>query len=191
MTSETISARNKANAQKSTGPRSVEGKAAVAQNARRHGATSKPDPASVTAWLRIILDAPELAPDSFFGNDVRMRCAVSLAEAETQCSTAQHALDLFESGEAPPSESLRDMQHYFEWISEEMKEPDTTRRQFVTGLSILKRLKRQIDQETEPGKRQHRLLKRYLREARGRRRKAFQNWLACLARSSADERKAA
>ena len=44
MTREDIAARNRANAQTSTGPKTARGKAAVAGNARRHGATARPDP---------------------------------------------------------------------------------------------------------------------------------------------------
>ena len=40
MSGADIAARNRANAQKRTGPRTVEGKAIVAGNARRHGATA-------------------------------------------------------------------------------------------------------------------------------------------------------
>ena len=62
MSSDPITARNRANAQKSTGPKTAEGKAIVAGNARQHGATARPDPGSVAAWLAIILDRPEITP---------------------------------------------------------------------------------------------------------------------------------
>ena len=60
MTDDRITARNRANAQKSTGPKTPLGKATVAGNALRHGATARPDPKSVAAWLEIILDRPTL-----------------------------------------------------------------------------------------------------------------------------------
>ena len=50
--------RNKRNAQHSTGPKSAGGKAIVAQNARRHGATAAANPAEIETWLRVILDTP-------------------------------------------------------------------------------------------------------------------------------------
>ena len=84
MTREEIAARNRANAQKSTGPKTSAGKAAVAQNARRHGATAKPDPASVAAWLRVILDDPDLTPAAFLAEDDRLQRALALAEAEAR-----------------------------------------------------------------------------------------------------------
>ncbi|MDU8913509.1 hypothetical protein [Aestuariicoccus sp. MJ-SS9] len=49
MTDGAITARNRANATQSTGPRSATGKAVVAQNARQHGATAQPDRERVAA----------------------------------------------------------------------------------------------------------------------------------------------
>ena len=100
MTSATIAERNRANAKKSTGPRSAQGKAVVSRNARRHGVTSKPDPTSVAAWLRIILDTPDLAPGDLLKDDRRTSSALALAEAEVRSCAARAALDAFERGEA-------------------------------------------------------------------------------------------
>ena len=55
--------RNKANAQFSTGPKSIEGKARASQNARTHGATAKPDASEVTKWLKVILNKETLTED--------------------------------------------------------------------------------------------------------------------------------
>ncbi|MFA8444031.1 hypothetical protein [Yoonia sp.] len=49
MTTDPITIRNKANARKSTGPKSAAGKAVVAGNARKHGVTGRPDPGRVKA----------------------------------------------------------------------------------------------------------------------------------------------
>ena len=62
VTADDIVRRNRANAAKSTGPRTRAGKAIVAQNARRHGATAKLDPDQVRLWLKVILAAPDLGP---------------------------------------------------------------------------------------------------------------------------------
>ena len=79
MSSDGITRRNKVNAQRSTGPKSERGKAVVAQNARRHGVTSKPDPTTVAAWLRIILDKRDLVPGDLMRDDRRTTWALALA----------------------------------------------------------------------------------------------------------------
>lgn len=191
MTADGRAARNRANAQKSTGPRTAAGKATMAQNARRHGVTAKPDPASVAAWLRVILNDPDLRPADFFAEDDRMRRALALAEAEVKVCEALASLDRFERGDETPSEITRQFQKYAETIAGELVDPGTTMRQYRTGLSLLMRIGRVISTETAPDGKRHRLLRRYLREARARRRRAFQAWLACLGEETREVRKAA
>ena len=140
MTPEAITTRNRANAAKSTGPRSTAGKAAVAQNARRHGATARPDRERVAIWARIILDTPDLGPTDLLTDDIRIQCALVLASAEARFAGATRALEDFEAGAAPPADA----------------------------------------EDTQAHDRRHRLLKRYWREARAQRKRAFRDWLACL-----------
>ena len=66
-----------------------------------------------------------------------------------------------------------------------------TKRRYRAGLSLLKRLENEISNETVLEGKRHRLLMRYLREARSQRRKAFQAWLACLREETREVRKAA
>lgn len=96
MTSSLITARNKANAKKSTGPKTAAGKARVSGNAWRHGATARTDLGSVATWARIILDRPELTLADLLKDSVRMAAALALAEAEVQLVSAQATLDEFE-----------------------------------------------------------------------------------------------
>lgn len=49
------------------------------------------------------------------------------------------------------------------------------------GLSLIRRLQKAQIRETQPGGRRHRLLKCYFREARAQRKRAFQDWLLCIA----------
>lgn len=98
MTRDEIAARNRANASKSTGPKTVQGKAVVAGNARRHGATARPDPAAVATWLRIILDDPDITAKALVPTDARGYRALMLAQAEVQLVTATNALRDFEAG---------------------------------------------------------------------------------------------
>ncbi len=180
MTADGRAARNRTNAQKSTGPKTAAGKATVAQNARRHGVTAKPDPASVAAWVRVILDDPDLTPADLLAEDDRMRRALSLAAAEVKFWEALASLDRFERGDAVPSEIAREYQGFQQTIAEDLAEPGTTEREYRAGLSFLKRLGKVISNETVPDGNRHRLLRRYLREARAQRRRAFQAWLAYL-----------
>ena len=191
MTSQGMSARNRANAQKSTGPRTAAGKATSAQNARSHGATAKPDPASIAPWLRVILDDPDLRPADLFTEDDHTLRALALAEAEVKVSAALTSLDRFERGDDPPSEVTREFQEFVESITGELVEEVMTKRRYRAGLSLLKRLENEISNETVLEGKRHRLLMRYLREARSQRRKAFQAWLACLREETREVRKAA
>ena len=191
MTSQGISARNRANATKSTGPRTAAGKATSAQNARRHGATAKPDPASIAPWLRVILDDPDLRPADLFAEDDRTLRALALAEAEVKVSAALASLERFERGEEPPSDDTREFRQCVESITDELEDEDMTKAHYRSGLSLRNRLGRMIAQETEHDGNRHRLLKRYAREAKSQRRRAFQAWLACLGEETRGVRKAA
>ena len=184
MTSDAITMRNRANAAKSTGPRSAAGKAATAQNARRHGATSKPDPASVATWLRVILDVPKLAPDFLAGADERMRRALALAEAEVAVAAAGKALRELETGGAQKSELTSELLEFADLIYED-QQAGMSKKDLRDAMRTYRLLSHIVRDETEPGGHQHRLLKRYLREARGRRRRAFRAWLDLLSRSPA------
>jgi hypothetical protein len=88
MTSEAKRAANRANAQKSTGPRSREGKARSSQNANRHGLTKTAvnDPA---AQDRMAALAAALAGEG--ASPARQIQAVVVAEAQVDLNRAQAA----------------------------------------------------------------------------------------------------
>ncbi len=180
MTPDQITARNRANAQKSTGPRTVRGKAIVSQNAHRHGATSKPDPTSVAAWLRIILDAPDLEPGEVLKDGRRTPGALALAEAEVRVCSTRAALEEFERGDAPRSDFVQHLQNDANLISEALKEGSTSAKRYRSGLALLRRIEKLTEADTALGGKRHRLLKRYAREARGHHKRAFRSWLVCL-----------
>ena len=191
MTPQGIAARNRANARKSTGPRTAAGKATSAQNARRHGATAKPDPAATAPWLRVILDDPDLRAADLFAEDDRTRRALALAEAEVKVCAARSSLARFERGEEPPSQDTREFRQCIASMTDELEDEDMTKAHYRTGLSLRNRLGRMIAQETEHDGKRHRLLRRYLREAQAQRRRAFQAWLAFLEKETDDMPKAA
>ena len=179
MSPEDLSARNRQNAQKSTGPKTSTGKAAVAQNARRHGATAKPDPASVAAWLRVILDDPDLTPVDFLAQDDRLQRALALAEAEVRVGRAATALAAFEAGTTETRDFSCNLLEFVDHVFGERAE-EMTQKDMREAARVFARLQRTQHDETQPGGSAHRLRQRYLREARAHRRRAFRAWLACL-----------
>lgn len=172
-----IAARNRANAQKSTGPRTAEGKVVVAMNARRHGATGRPDRESVTRWLAVILDRPEIAPaDLMPGDDAGYR-ALALAQAEVRLVAAERALRAFEAG------SKQAAARHQENLQELMKATkdawdNGTLRRTPEELALMFEVLWEQFHETQPGSDQHRLLQRYFGEAKAQRRRAFEAWAA-------------
>lgn len=178
MTRATIKARNRANAANSTGPRNAAGKAVVAQNARRHGATARPDPERVATWARIILDTPDLEPFDLLVDDAHTRSALALAAAEARLAEATRALQEFEAGDAAPGEVTKDLREMGDAIMEDLIINGGTKREVRSALSILKRIARLEHEETNLGGKRHNLLKRYFWEARAQRKRAFQEWLA-------------
>jgi hypothetical protein len=184
MRSNRITTRNRANAQKSTGPRTSQGKAIVSTNARRHGATSKPKPTSVAAWARIILDKPDLDANDILKDDMRISGALALAEAEVRLCSARAALDRFDRGKEPQSDMLADLQDTAAFITDELEMGDTTAIERRSGLALLGRIQKMVIADTQHGGKRHKLLQRYVREARGHRKRAFQTWLVCLDQTS-------
>ena len=185
MRSEGISTRNRANAQKSTSPTSAQGKATVAQNARRHGVTAKPDPTSVAVWMRIILDKPILVPADLLRDNGQTSSALALAEAEVKLCAALATLDQFEHADTPLTDASRDFQFQAEDITDALLTEYLTARLHRTGLSLMRRIAKDITAETAHGGKRHKLLQRYAREARGHRKRAFQAWLQYLSHGEA------
>ena len=178
MTQQHIIARNRANAQKSTGPRSEQGKSIVSNNARRHGATARPDPKGVAIWLTIIRDTPDLAPHELLpSNDGDFR-ALELAQAEVRLLAAREALHQFEAGNAEPVEDVDDLQGLKRYLIDELASDKTSALERRSAKSVLAHIAKLAAQETQIGGKRHRLFKRYLGEACSQRRRAFDAWVA-------------
>ncbi|OSQ53500.1 hypothetical protein [Marivita geojedonensis] len=178
MTHRDQTARNRVNAQKSTGPRSERGKAVVAQNARRHGVTGRLDPTSVASWLAVILNQPDLQAQDLMPDDDLGVQALILAQAEAGLVRAEQALKDFESGRERPSDVLTEFKELRDMILDELAVEPCTKRQRREALSLLTRIAKVEVEETARGGKRHRLLQRYVREARAQRRKALQSWVA-------------
>ena len=175
MTEARITARNRANARSSTGPRTAAGKAVVAGNARRHGATGRPDPQEVAMWLAIILDTPEISPNALVPDDIYGQRALALAYAEARLVSCVRAYDAFEAGNVPD-----DIDTVFETsevqLSRELLDSphfgklDKRMRELIQGIARDAPSAKAVD----AGRRG--CLERYLREARAARKKAFTAW---------------
>lgn len=90
MTTRKQAAANKANAQKGSGPKTANGKAKSAQNAKKHGVTAQPDWDMVTRFYRIIVEDSAAHPDPF-SQDPRAQAALALAEAQASLYRATQA----------------------------------------------------------------------------------------------------
>lgn len=180
MTSDAIVRRNRANAAKSTGPRTPVGKAVVSRNARRHGATARLDPDRVHLWLRIILAAPHLGREAadIAVDEEGAVVALALAKAEERYVLAEQALRNFVAGELARTGVI-------EVVPDD---PGSLRGRASAGgpgtqgqprtRDAGDRGARALDAGGGPGGRLHRRLLRYLDEAQRRRARAFSAWLS-------------
>lgn len=176
--SSSIAARNRANARKSTGPKSEDGKARAARNALRHGAVASPSKDEVLRWMAIILDVPDLKVADVDAGRSQVRRVLALAEAEARYAKAVRALREFEAGATLSEEQCRSDRDLYESILSLHRngpgDPDLLRlAQYVSATY----LDPSVDGVPRGGKR-HRLLKSYVREAAAKRDAVFQAWLS-------------
>lgn len=181
MTPDNITARNRANARKSTGPKTRAGKAVVAGNARRHGATGRPAPESVATWLRIILDQPDITPGNLLPPNERGMRALALAETEATLYGCAEALRSFEETASPPGQVPKDLQKMLGHILKDLQGRRASEKEILTTIHAVQPLVRDEKDTASIGGKRYILLKRYLREARARRNRAFHEWCTVAA----------
>jgi hypothetical protein len=151
--------------------------AAFTGKTRTHGATARPRPEDVLTWLSIILEEPDLTLDALVPQDERSLRALDLARAEASLRVTEVALRRFEAGREPASEVLEVVHTLRDWFLERVESREMNRRDQRKAVRVLNLIERaEFDETAFDGKR-HRLLKRYWREARARRRRALAAWL--------------
>ena len=176
MTQAHIADRNRANAAKSTGPKTRAGKAASSKNARRHGATGAPDPRRVASWLAVILGRPQVTPRDLMPTDAAGDLALTLALSGARLAAAEDALAEFEAGLEAPPEPLPDPATITGPMIDELLGPGVTPSDRRSGRALLKIMARLHRNDTSDGGHRHRLLTRYAREARAARSRAIAAW---------------
>ncbi len=176
---------NRANAKKSTGPRSAAGRARTSGNARRHGLTAPLPWKDVLRWYRLITDDPEALPTANPGEEGGS-AALRLAEAEAhleRCLKAERshtdlmferAMDNIDFWRTDVSIRMDrdpfDVSVWSLWLANQDKMSDPS---LTGGAKILIRIS-----EGRPVAlhRRQRILHRYRLEAEARRRKALKAW---------------
>lgn len=181
MTPAHVVDRNRANAAKSTGPKTRAGKAASSKNARRHGATGAPDPNCVASWLSVILGRQQIALRDLMPADAAGDLALTLALAEARLATAEDTLAEFEAELETPCSELADIAFMAEHIADALTEPSTTPEERKSGADILARVARMSEGHANGEGRRHRLLARYAKEARSARSRAIAAWSSHIA----------
>lgn len=181
MTTDRVTARNRENARKSTGPRSAAGKTIVAGNARKHGVTGRPDRALLRKWLAVIRDQPEISADDLSPNDTRGFLALALAEAEVRLVTVDEALAAVQDDLSADPQSMAGLCKDLEEVRALAEEMLDFASPLQKGFSINLRITNDRNGAHMKGAsmREQRLkiMQRYRAEARSRRRRAFWAWI--------------
>lgn len=147
------------------------------QNARRHGATARPDAETVTLWLKVILDRDTLTPDDLNPTDAGGRAALQLAKAEARRLAAELATDAAIAPEPAKGSDIalfEEMYANIEDLTDAGVLDKTGTRQ---AHRYLRRAAKWMAKLTRKETRRLDLLMRYEREAQLARRKALDTYL--------------
>ena len=163
---------------RATGPKTAEGKAVSARNARRHGLNAPPDEDLVTTWFNLILGNGEGAYEEPNADDPRREAALRLAIAEARHHRALHKVDTHEM--EPHSAQRRGMKLRDEiWtVFDRMPKKMTDGPADPYDLAYVNFAVKQLEQLFIQIGHERRLYTRYLGEARAQRKKALRAWCA-------------
>ena len=177
MTSDFKHFSNRLGDSESTVAKSDQGKSKTSQNARKHGLTGLANREDVLAWVKVILGRADLGPQVLFSTDPIMEAAIALARAEVRRVRAEVALNEFEAHcerlQDHPDELAESAKLFLDFV-----DTGTSSRQRVgTVLNLIRYFETQTALGAFYGGPQHRLLKRYLREAQTGRSSALKAWV--------------
>jgi hypothetical protein len=189
MTPQQIAARNRANASHSTGPKTEAGKAVVSANALRQGATARLDMNSVSVWLSIILNRPDVTPRDLQPEDEKGYRALMLAKAEVRLAQVETAARDLEARGKPTLAYARqqisvcgvtvDAEMFVQMVRDMMKAPKHTVNNilrieaFCDNLARISPCMPDLFDYLQRG----RLIARYLGEARSQRQRDLADWV--------------
>jgi hypothetical protein len=177
MTSERQVAANRANARRSTGPKTAVGKVRSAGNALRHGLTAPPELDTLRAWYRLILDDPSASPDPL-ERDPHRRAARDLAEAEAQLQRVRLAEEQYlRNPEGDIDRAERELIETDDLIREVAEETGWDKEGLRLQDRVSKFMQRDTVRRQNSQKRLGHLLTRYRGTAEARRRTALRRWI--------------
>ena len=163
---------------RATGPKTAEGKAVSARNARRHGLSAPPDEILVSAWFNLILNSGEDAYEEPNTDDPRREAALRLAIAEARYHRALHKVDTHDTEPNSAQQVANKLFAEVRLVQEYMPRKISDGPADPFDLEFTEFGLRQVEKLLVEVGRERRLYRRYLGEARAQRAKALRAWCA-------------
>ena len=165
---------------RATGPKTAEGKAVSARNARRHGLNATPDADLVTAWFNLILDNGTDAYEEPTADDPRREAALRLAIAEARYHRALHKVDTHDTEPGSAQQVANKLYADVRFVLDGLPQRVVDGPADPFDLEYAEFGLRQVEKLLVEVGRERRLLRRYLGEARAQRAKALRVWCASM-----------
>lgn len=156
---------SRSKASESTGPKTIQGKAKTSHNARKHGLTSMPGGEDVLAWMQVILGRHELGQIELFSSDPLIEAARVLAQTEVRLVRAESSLNAFEANCERLQDHPNEIEDSAKMLMDFVITGTSSSERVGTAHNLIRYFETQTQLGAFHGGPQHRLLKRYLREA--------------------------